>query len=727
MLNALWKKRLLNPLPATVAVMLGLSLLVINNEIREWKSANTIVENSRFISTISNFVHELQIERGLSALYIGAKNIQIAENLNNQNKTTDHNLVDFNQLLSDKNDPSDKQLSSLQVKVSSIIQQLGSVRRNTITDATDADASFAYYTKLIKNLLLLQQELSHGASIINLHEQITIIRDIALIKELTGQIRGLGSEAFSSGTVSSKNYYRIFSLIGTKNDRISGLYSIATPMQRGVLNDSLTKKEMNEAIQIQDLFLDDGLDGKLQKSYALSWFNAITAHINHLKKVEDVFSSYLLRASNKMINEIKLKLLMIVGVLSLVLVLMVAWISRAEKEATLIRDDLQDSLRSEQERSQKILESMSDAVCVIDRDGDIEFANPAMISEFGEGVWKERTIDVLPCVNSKGCALTPQGLNWAGGKCCEATSPINNKSYSIQCNPFHGKNRSDSRLVVLTDVTSHVLTEQRLQEAKDAAESANQTKSEILANMSHELRTPLNAIIGFSDVMINNIFGSLSNDRYSECARDINSSGMHLLELINDILDVSAIEAGKVELQSDDMVVSDIINSAMRLIKPLANKGRISLHADIENDMPMLHGDIRRMKQVMLNLMSNAVKFTPEGGSVTVSSSCGDDGAINISIKDTGIGMSEKDIEKSMERFGQADSGLNRKHEGTGLGLPLVKGLIELHGGTLSIDSTKGEGTMVLIVFPPERTIMVEMDDKNKIGAMFIDSTEAIN
>ena len=727
MLGASWKNRLLNPLPVTVLVILGLSLLVANNEMRDWKGANKVIESSRFISSIGDFVHELQIERGLSALYIGAKNTQMASNLNSHYKITDQNLSHFNKLLSTETELSDKQVSSLQIEIISIIQQIGDVRSNTMASATEGGAAFAYYTNLIKNLLLLQQELSHGVSIIGLHEQITIIREIALIKEMTGQIRGLGSEAFSSGVLSNKDYNRIFSLISAKNDRLSELYLIAMPAQRSVLNDIFTKNEIDEVSQLQNFLLDDGLDGKLHKSNALGWFNAITAHIDRLKKVEDAFAAHLVHLSNKMIKEIRLKFFVLVSVLFVVFVLMMVWLWRSEKKAILIRTNLQDSLRSEQERSQKILEQMSDAVCVVDSGGNIDFANPAMVTAFGDSVWKEGTVDVLPCVKAKGCTMTPQGLARAEGKCCEATSPITGKSYNIHCTPFRGEGNRDSRLVVLSDITPHILIEQRLQEAKDAAESANQTKSEILANMSHELRTPLNAIIGFSDVMLNNIFGQLGNERYSECARDINLSGMHLLDLINDILDVSAIEAGKIELQCEDMVVSDIVNSALRLIKPQANKGKVLLQTDIDGDMPMLHGDVRRMKQIILNLMSNAVKFTPEGGSVTVSSSYGDDGAININVKDTGIGMGDDDIEKALERFGQVDSGLNRKHNGTGLGLPLVKGLVELHGGTLNIDSAKGYGTVTSIVFPPERSVIIGIDDKIEIDSNFVEANKTIN
>ncbi|MDH5490107.1 MAG: nitrate- and nitrite sensing domain-containing protein, partial [Rhodospirillaceae bacterium] len=327
---------MLNPLPVTVLVILGLSLLVANNEMRDWKGANKVIESSRFISSIGDFVHELQIERGLSALYIGAKNTQMASNLNSHYKITDQNLSHFNKLLSTETELSDKQVFSLQIEIISIIQQIGDVRSNTMASATEGGAAFAYYTNLIKNLLLLQQELSHGVSIIGLHEQITIIREIALIKEMTGQIRGLGSEAFSSGVLSNKDYNRIFSLISAKNDRLSELYLIAMPAQRSVLNDIFTKNEIDEVSQLQNFLLDDGLDGKLHKSNALGWFNAITAHIDRLKKVEDAFAAHLVHLSNKMIKEIRLKFFVLVSVLFVVFVLMMVWLWRSEKKAILI-------------------------------------------------------------------------------------------------------------------------------------------------------------------------------------------------------------------------------------------------------------------------------------------------------------------------------------------------------------------------------------------------------
>jgi signal transduction histidine kinase len=242
---------------------------------------------------------------------------------------------------------------------------------------------------------------------------------------------------------------------------------------------------------------------------------------------------------------------------------------------------------------------------------------------------------------------------------------------------------------------------QRLQVAKLGAEAANRAKSEFLANMSHELRTPLNAIIGFSEVLKSQVFGPLS-ERYQSYAGDIFSSGSHLLGLINEILDLSKLEAGQFELHEAEMDLTVVINASIRIVEPQAEKGHVRLSARVEEGLPPLRADERRIRQVLINLLSNAVKFTPEGGRVRIS--CLRHGAgVGISIADTGIGMAQDDIPKALEPFGQIDSKLARKYEGTGLGLPLAKHLVELHGGTLGIESRVNAGTTVTILFPPVR------------------------
>jgi len=238
--------------------------------------------------------------------------------------------------------------------------------------------------------------------------------------------------------------------------------------------------------------------------------------------------------------------------------------------------------------------------------------------------------------------------------------------------------------------------------AKIEAERANKTKSEFLANMSHELRTPLNAIIGFSGTMMLEMFGPLG-DKYKEQINDINNSGEHLLELINDILDISAIEANAIKLVESQVAVEKVIQSVARLMEHRAEKRRVAFTIDVPPTLPTLYADERRVKQVLLNLLSNAIKFTDEQGRVHLRAARNDDGSLAISISDTGIGMDEEEAAIALTVFGQIEGSLIRKYDGAGLGLPLSKQLMEIHGGTLTVTSKKGEGTTVTATFPAER------------------------
>lgn len=244
-----------------------------------------------------------------------------------------------------------------------------------------------------------------------------------------------------------------------------------------------------------------------------------------------------------------------------------------------------------------------------------------------------------------------------------------------------------------------------LEAAKQRAEAANEAKSRFLGTMSHELRTPLNAIIGFSEMIKEESLGPIGSARYLEYAGDINQSGQHLLDLINDILDLSKVEAGMDELREDEVSVPDINRSVLKLVAQRAEKGGVTLDWAFPDDLPALYADERKLKQILINLMTNAIKFTEPGGTVTLKTWCHMDTGVVFQIIDTGIGIAPEDIPMALSRFGQVDGDLNRKFEGTGLGLPLTKALVEMHGGSLDLQSEIGVGTTVTVRLPAARIV----------------------
>ena len=228
--------------------------------------------------------------------------------------------------------------------------------------------------------------------------------------------------------------------------------------------------------------------------------------------------------------------------------------------------------------------------------------------------------------------------------------------------------------------------------------------------MSHELRTPLNAIIGFSDLMDSQTYGPLGDSHYVEYAHDINKSGLHLLDLINDILDLSKVESAKDELNEDRVDISEVIESTATLVRQRALKESVALRFELGEELPMLRADERKLKQILVNLMTNAIKFTNSGGTVTLRAWSRPDSGFVLQVEDTGIGIAPDDIPKALSQFGQVDSALNRKYEGTGLGLPLTKALVEQHGGALDLQSEVGVGTIVTVRLPAARILYSSYD-----------------
>jgi PAS domain S-box-containing protein len=268
-----------------------------------------------------------------------------------------------------------------------------------------------------------------------------------------------------------------------------------------------------------------------------------------------------------------------------------------------------------------------------------------------------------------------------------------------------------------SNVTAEIRAERALREAKELADSANRAKSEFLANMSHELRTPLNAIMGFSEITKDRLYGERS-DKYFDYARDIFNSGALLLSLIDDILDLAKIEAERMELHEEIVDLAALLQSSVLLLRQKADAAALRVVTRIADRLPPVRADQRRLKQIILNLLSNAIKFTPAGGTISISAGVRDsDGMLEIVVRDTGIGIAPDHLAMVLEPFGQVQNIFTRRHEGTGLGLPLVKALTELHGGSCTLTSGLGQGTEVVIALPRERLIAAAARPPGRAGA----------
>jgi len=271
-------------------------------------------------------------------------------------------------------------------------------------------------------------------------------------------------------------------------------------------------------------------------------------------------------------------------------------------------------------------------------------------------------------------------------------------------------NLSQNRKFLITTVMDISLRKQMeisLRLAKDQADTANRSKSTFLANMSHELRTPLNAIIGFSELMIKGTFGQIGNDKYREYMDDIHMSAEHLLGIINEVLDMSKIEAGKLELQEEVFDMVDLIKSVCRMSSSRVFASNIDILQDIDDNIPAVFADYRLIRQVFINLITNAIKFSNAGQGITIRVQECTKG-VRVQVIDCGVGISEDKIERALEPFGQVSDTPERRdvvNQGTGLGLPLAKAMVEMHGGSFSIESSLGKGTTVSVIIPKSRVV----------------------
>ena len=360
-----------------------------------------------------------------------------------------------------------------------------------------------------------------------------------------------------------------------------------------------------------------------------------------------------------------------------------------------------------------ILDTATDGVIVIDGRGKIGSMNQAAEALFGveaSQYFGHYFTDLLADESQKAALDYLDGLASNG-----VASVLNDGREVIGRVPAGGLiplfmtmgriGTSDKFCAVLRDITHWKNVEEELIAARRAAEAANTQKSDFLAKISHEIRTPLNAIIGFSEVMMGERFGPIGNDRYRDYLRDIHVSGAHLMSLINDLLDLSKIEAGKIDLAFEAVPVNATIQECVALMQPQANRERIIIRTSLSAEVPNVVADQRSFRQIILNILSNAVKFTRAGGQVIVSTTLETNGEVVVRVRDTGIGMSEKDIETALKPFRQVAIAREDREHGTGLGLPLTKALAEANRATFAIDSAPNQGTLVRITFPTTRVL----------------------
>ncbi|MGO6688314.1 ATP-binding protein [Rhizobium leguminosarum] len=371
-------------------------------------------------------------------------------------------------------------------------------------------------------------------------------------------------------------------------------------------------------------------------------------------------------------------------------------------------------LQVEVEELRSILETATDGVVVIGTEGDIRSMNRSASALFN---YDEQETRGKPFVMLFAHESQKAVIDYLNGLCGHGVASVLNDGREVIGREAAGGfvplfmtmgqlTSSNGYCAVIRDITQWKRTEDELRNAKGAAETANAHKTDFLARVSHEIRTPLNAIIGFSDMMAGERFGPIGHPRYIEYANDIGRSGRHVLDIVNDLLDISKIEAGEMDLDFAAVGLNEAVSEAVALVQPQANGQRVIIRTALSQAVPEVVADLRSIKQIALNILSNAIRFTPSGGQIVVSTSYEANGSVVLRVRDTGIGMTRSELDQAMKPFRQVSSTQSRhRGDGTGLGLPLTKAMVDANRATFTINSAPNEGTLVEITFPSQRVL----------------------
>jgi PAS domain S-box-containing protein len=759
--------RLLVALP--VAALLIISAFVLVEQQKIVSNTARLRSLIELASVCSDLIHEIQRERGASAVFLGASDEGFADRLTDQRRRTDIEYRKWQDHLSHFDALSHGLMMREAVAEASVaVHNLFSARKDVDQRRQGVEESFLLHTGTIREILGIIAVIAQVSASPDLVNMVSSYLDFVNGKEKAGQERAIGALGFSVGRFDYPLFLHFVKTVAAQETFFDSFKDRASREAIRYWRSVVVGEDVDLAARMREIALLSGPGVKLNTEGGPQWYMATTRTIDLQDQVrkrleEDLYAlgdREVSRASrNRNATAAGLAVVMI-GLLWLSILIArslrdpLQQITCALKELAAGRSDVliesekmsnefaamskavmafRDSLirtasltadlRGEIERRQqserrlrrlsRAIEQSPNGVVLTDLAGRIEYVNPRFceMSGYQAGEVLGRTPRIVKSPSTPFAMHESLWRTIANGEVWRGELQDCHKSgtsywVSLTVAPVHDEHgEPDGYVGIQEDIGERKRAEIALRSAKETAEIANRAKSELLANMSHELRTPLNAIIGFSETMSMAIFGPLGSNKYEEYVSDIQLAGRHLLSLINDVLDMSAIEAGKLIIGEDKVECEEAIASMIRMVHHRANEKELLLDWSCAPADLALWADERRFKQILLNLLTNAIKFTERGGQVTVAVEVDEQDRPLLRVSDTGIGMTNEEVRLALTPFGQVERSHARTNEGSGLGLPLTHGLIDLHGGEMQIQSQPGKGTTVTVIFPASRLV----------------------
>jgi len=666
--------RLLLIVLMAVASFMSVTYIILRRHYVTAQNAHHFRELTELAPAIGQLIHDLQKERDVSAIYISSSGgADAMGNLNVQRARTDGALKAYVAQMARKVDS--VYGGNLRIRLRAAddsLSRLSQERQDVTGLLITNDQMTGLYSHHLQQLLAIIYEMESLSDNHLMTKRLIAYINFMEAKERTGLERAFGTIGFQKGRFEGEIITKFISQIAKQESYMQIFMAYASPASIDFAHKVMSGRGLQDHLRHRAIAVASLETGSTENITASVWFKAVTERINVMQKVEGHLVTELVTLSSGVENRALtyFYIILIASLLASLIIMVGTYV---------------------------IFRSISRPLAEITK----------AMHDISEG----NLIRDIPHKNM------PNSVGKIARALCIFRAKVI-ENIALEKQAQQQREKAAERKLLILDFEKSERAREELKKLKDIAETANQSKSEFLAIMSHELRTPLNAIIGFSDIMRLGMLGDHQTDIYVEYAADINVSAVHLLDIINDILILSNIETKRLQLSENKTSLQEIIHPIISILSQNISDKEMTLNLDEHQleDIIMIV-DKSRFKLIMLNLISNAVKFTPHGGEVSVSAVLKAETGLEIIIKDSGIGMQHEDISKAMSPFMQIDSALNRRYEGTGLGLSLAKKLVELHGGKLALKSQLGVGTTVIISLPNRRLIL-EKAQKGMTGKM---------